>query len=43
MGKKIPAGTYTLYLINQSYTTQVADVSLNVYWQASKGTITKKA
>lgn len=42
MGKSLPAGDYKLTLVNQSYTTQVADVTLNFYWLNKKGTATLK-
>jgi len=41
-GEKLPKGDYTLYLINQSYKTKVADITLSFYWADDKGTVKAK-
>jgi len=43
VGEKMPKGDYTVYLVNQSYRTQVAKVSLNFYWADQAGTAAVKA
>jgi len=43
VGEKMPKGDYTVLLVNQSYTSQVAKVSLNFYWADQAGTAAVKA
>lgn len=42
-GAALPAGTYTVKLVNQASSSgKVADISLNFYWQTKKGTAKAK-
>ena len=42
VAEKLPKGDYTMYLINRSYKSQVAKVSLNFYWADQAGTAALK-
>jgi len=42
LGEKMPKGDYTVYLINQSYRSQTAMLSLNFYWADKKGSAGEK-
>jgi len=41
-GEKLPKGDYKLYLVNQSYSSQAAHVTLNFYWKDTAGKAAKK-